>query len=304
NSEISTTIRAIPSRHTFMIADACFSGSLFGENRSAFARTDLSAYHRKVGSIPSRWGLASGRNEVVADGIPGENSPFTQNLLYFLKTKHEAPFAVSELVQYVKTATANNSEQTPIGSPLRNVGDRGGELVFYPKGVTKTEPTVAPPPKPVVDIPPVMPAHAQPVFQAGKEKTSSSDNPFLQWMKDHFRALLMIAVSTFFFGMWSEVLYWIVPATCLGLMASEVIFRLKGRGKIIFTAIVVILVGADFIWYEWEALTEGGKMAEDAIGSVGSRMKNHELIWFSLGLAGFASFLYFFFTEQGRAEVR
>ena len=39
-------------------------------------------------------------------------------------------FAASELAQYVKITVANNSEQTPIGNPLRNVGDKGGEFVF------------------------------------------------------------------------------------------------------------------------------------------------------------------------------
>jgi hypothetical protein len=30
-------------------------------------------------------------------------------------------------------AVANNSEQTPEGNPLKDVGDEGGEFIFYRK---------------------------------------------------------------------------------------------------------------------------------------------------------------------------
>ena len=52
-----------------MIVDSCFSGSLFMRFKSV-------GLAERLEHIPSRWGLTAGRNEVVADGKMGNNSPF------------------------------------------------------------------------------------------------------------------------------------------------------------------------------------------------------------------------------------
>ena len=128
NSSILKIIESINSQHTFLIADACFSGSLFTDtNRGS------SGYIDKVEKIQSRWGLASGRLEVVSDGEIGSNSPFARILLSFLKENPKTEFAVGELIQHVKMKVAEESGQTPIGSPLRLSGDEGGEFVFRKK---------------------------------------------------------------------------------------------------------------------------------------------------------------------------
>lgn len=74
--------------------------------------------------------LASGRLETVADGAYGANSPFATSFIEYLEnnTKDEAP--VSDVVQYVKVTVSNTTKQTPIGSPLRDLGDEGGEFIF------------------------------------------------------------------------------------------------------------------------------------------------------------------------------
>ena len=87
--------------------------------------------------IRSRWGLASGRLEVVSDGDIGSNSPFARVLLSYLRENPKAEFAVSELIQHVKMKVAEESGQTPIGSPLRLSGDEGGEFVFRKKELKK-----------------------------------------------------------------------------------------------------------------------------------------------------------------------
>ena len=109
------------AKHVFVISDACFSGSLFAEKKG---------FLQNVEKFPSRWCLASGRLETVSDGIAGYNSPFADAILTYLNQNSKPMFASSELAQYVKITVANNSEQTPIGNPLRNVGDKGGEFVF------------------------------------------------------------------------------------------------------------------------------------------------------------------------------
>ncbi len=125
NTEILRIINNINSQHTFLVADACFSGSLFAEGTRGYAEN--------VEKFRSRWGFASGRLEVVSDGQLGDNSPFARNFIQFLRENQKEKFAVSELIQYVKLKVAETTNQTPLGNPLRNAGDEGGEFIFYKK---------------------------------------------------------------------------------------------------------------------------------------------------------------------------
>lgn len=128
NQELIKRIGAIKSKHTFLVVDACYSGSLFTESSRG--------YIDKVGSIKSRWGLASGRLEEVADGSTGEMSPFCKYFIDYLAANTAERFPVSDLVQYVKRKVADDSGQTPQGNPLRNVGDEGGEFIFKLEGAS------------------------------------------------------------------------------------------------------------------------------------------------------------------------
>ncbi|MTI41628.1 caspase family protein [Fulvivirga lutimaris] len=125
NSDILKIIKNIDSQHTFLVADACFSGSLFGTSNRGYADN--------VEQYKSRWGLASGRLEVVSDGASGSNSPFTSTLVNYLKENNKEKLPVSQIVQYVKINVAEISDQTPIGNPLKGAGDEGGEFIFYRK---------------------------------------------------------------------------------------------------------------------------------------------------------------------------
>lgn len=125
NTEILKVLGSINSQHTFLVADACFSGALFADARRG--------YTENVEKFRSRWGLTSGRLEVVSDGQLGTNSPFATKFIEFLQTNQKQKFAVSELIQYVKTQVAEDNHQTPIGNPLKTLGDEGGEFVFYLK---------------------------------------------------------------------------------------------------------------------------------------------------------------------------
>lgn len=123
NSSILKILENVNSQHTLLVADACFSGSLFAEQQRGFAEN--------VEKFRSRWGLASGRLETVSDGAYGQNSPFADAIIEFLKNNDKDKIAVSELVQYVKINVADKANQTPIGNPLKSIGDEGGEFVFY-----------------------------------------------------------------------------------------------------------------------------------------------------------------------------
>lgn len=127
NTSILKIVESIDTQHTLLVADACFSGSLFADSKRG-------GYYDKVDQYKSRWGLASGRLEAVSDGQIGTNSPFSLVLLNFLRETEKSEFAVSELIQHVKIHVSEVSKQTPIGNPLRMKGDEGGEFVFRRSG--------------------------------------------------------------------------------------------------------------------------------------------------------------------------
>ncbi|MEO1213048.1 MAG: caspase family protein [Bacteroidota bacterium] len=123
---IFKALKKIPSQHTFVIVDSCYSGAYLVENRSAFNSDPRE-------KDPSRWILASGRNEVVPDGKSGENSPFAKQLLAVLNNYCDEGIAVLSLVDKVTTATIHNGKQTPIGRPIQDTGGMGGQFIFRPK---------------------------------------------------------------------------------------------------------------------------------------------------------------------------
>ncbi len=133
NSNFLNWIRAIKSMHTLVVLDSCFSGSMFS------TKSITPTYADNVSNFKSRWGLAAGRIEVVDDGLHGENSPFANAIINYLKENTTTKFPVSDLIQYVKKVTTNNSGQTPIAGPIKNLGDEGGEFVFELKTDVATE---------------------------------------------------------------------------------------------------------------------------------------------------------------------
>jgi sulfatase modifying factor 1 len=125
NSEIRSFLSAIKTHHTFIMIDSCFSGSLFAKGAS---RNAALAKERD----PSRWGLTSGRNEIVTDGHPGENSPFAESIIYYLD-KADRPVGVAELCDKVLEVVTSSANQTPRGEPLKVDGHKGGQFVFHLK---------------------------------------------------------------------------------------------------------------------------------------------------------------------------
>ena len=125
NSSIVKVLQNLNCQHIFMVVDACFSGSLFASSSRG--------YVENVEKYKSRWALASGRLETVSDGELGGNSPFASTLIEYLKNNEKEKLAVSEIVQYMKVQVSEITQQTPLGNPLKNLGDEGGEFIFYRK---------------------------------------------------------------------------------------------------------------------------------------------------------------------------
>lgn len=125
NSTIRDFLNGIPTHHTFLLSDSCFSGSLFaisGGKSIGSSRLERDA---------SRWGLTAGRNEVVSDGPSGTNSPFAQSVLEVLK--QSKTMGVQQLCTIVLEKVAADQKQTPRGEPLRVRGHEGGQFIFRKK---------------------------------------------------------------------------------------------------------------------------------------------------------------------------
>lgn len=125
--DIVSALGKIASQHTFMVVDSCYSGAVLVENTRDIHRQDPRE------KDPSRWILASGRNEVVPDGVAGGHSPFSEQLLDTLSRYADEGISVLSLVDKVTQATIHNGKQKPIGRPIQNTGDKGGQFFFYPK---------------------------------------------------------------------------------------------------------------------------------------------------------------------------
>ncbi len=140
NADVVATFRTSKARHVFGIVDACFSASLFVQQRS------LGTEEMRYFNLPSRWLLTSGQVEPVSDGSAGQNSPFAQALITQLKY-HTAPaVSISELWVNMRKAVVANAQQTPRCEPLQNAGHQNGEFFLIRKGATpaQAEPLILP----------------------------------------------------------------------------------------------------------------------------------------------------------------
>ena len=119
NSTIHDYLRTIETKHTLLIADACYAGSLFSNTRSVLNEDNR-----------SRWAFTSGDIEKVWDGQPGQNSPFARYLIRILRNNTQSTLRADQLIHVVGELVQRNTAQTPKGSALKNVGDLGGVFTF------------------------------------------------------------------------------------------------------------------------------------------------------------------------------
>ena len=130
NSTIRDYIAGIETKHTFLVSDSCFSGTLFGAQRSKPPVDKGDRYFEEAYSRRSRLGLASGGAEPVSDGGYDNHSIFNYYFLQALNEINEKYVTSGTLFERLKVAVANNSNQTPVYKPLKDAKDEGGEFVF------------------------------------------------------------------------------------------------------------------------------------------------------------------------------
>lgn len=136
NNDIKTFIGGIPSKHTFLITDACFAGDIFRGKKTEtipFDPSDMTKYYREVYNKPSRLALTSGSLEQVSDAGKDNHSIFTYFLLKSLKENKQKYLDASQLFNDFRMAVTNNSDQTPQLQVVRDTNDEGGQFIFIKK---------------------------------------------------------------------------------------------------------------------------------------------------------------------------
>jgi len=125
NSTLIKYINGISSKHTLLISDACFSGSIF-KTRS-LGGTALVAYN-KLYKLKSRKGMTSGTLKTVPDV-----SVFFEVLLKRLEENKDKYLPAAKLFNNMRDAILNNSSNVPQYGNLTGLDDEGGEFIFISK---------------------------------------------------------------------------------------------------------------------------------------------------------------------------
>lgn len=127
NSQLRDLLGGIQTRHTLLIADACFSGAIF-KSRAAFTETPQGI--QKLYEIPSRKAMTSG---IFSQEVPDE-SMFIKYLVKKLDENKEQFLTSESLFSNLKPAVMSNSANIPQYGVIQNVGDEGGgDFIFVHK---------------------------------------------------------------------------------------------------------------------------------------------------------------------------
>lgn len=128
NSTLRDYLRSINSKHTLVISDACFGGSIF-KTRAAFSDAPLAI--NKLYDLRSRKAMTSGTLTEVPD-----QSAFIKYLLERLNNNNEKYLSSEQLFSSFRIAVINNSSAVPQFGEIREVGDEGGDFIFILKDNT------------------------------------------------------------------------------------------------------------------------------------------------------------------------
>lgn len=122
NSALREYLKEIKSRHTLVISDACFGGSIF-KTRAAFYGMDNAI--NKLYELPSRKAMTSGTLTEVPD-----QSQFLKYLVDRLLKNKESYLSSEQLYSSFRLAVINNSNVIPQFGVIQEVGDEGGDFIF------------------------------------------------------------------------------------------------------------------------------------------------------------------------------
>jgi Caspase domain len=130
NTTVQTWIGGLNTRHTLLIADACFSGDVFRSGPTGERLEGTSDYYQRVHDLISRQALTSGGVEPVLDGGKDGHSVFAYYMLKALRETESEYYDASQLFEAIRFPVINNSDQQPLFNVIHDTGDEGGQFVF------------------------------------------------------------------------------------------------------------------------------------------------------------------------------
>jgi hypothetical protein len=114
-------LRAINSKHTLVVSDACFSGGFLKERSISLSEKAMYDLYQ----VPSRKVITSGNLTTVPD-----ESVFMKYLVKALNENSDKYLTEENLFERIKIPVVNNSETTPLIGILSKTGDEGGNFIF------------------------------------------------------------------------------------------------------------------------------------------------------------------------------
>jgi hypothetical protein len=126
NTDLTNYINAIKSQHTLLVADACFSGSIF---KTRNINSENQAAIEKLYGLKSRKAITSG---TMKQEVP-DKSTFTHYLIKKLEDNEARFLTAEQLFLDLRLAVLNNSANVPQYGTIQNTGDEGGEFIFVKK---------------------------------------------------------------------------------------------------------------------------------------------------------------------------
>jgi hypothetical protein len=124
NAELKVYIKQIKSKHTLLIADACFSGSILKKTRAGNLNTAPKSIKKNY-ELMSRKAMTSGTLKQVPN-----KSVFLKYLIKRLSDNKNKYITSMQLFNSLSTPVANNSENLPQFGTVFGVGDEGGDFIF------------------------------------------------------------------------------------------------------------------------------------------------------------------------------
>ncbi|MBI1769593.1 MAG: caspase family protein [Bacteroidetes bacterium] len=124
NSQIKDYLsdNVIRSKHTLLISDACFGGSIF-KSRSVSSEAFIRI--NELYKEPSRKAMTSGNLSAVPD-----KSIFIQQLLKKLKENEDEFLPAQQLFTRIYEPIVNNAATNPLYGVIQGAGDGGGDFIF------------------------------------------------------------------------------------------------------------------------------------------------------------------------------
>lgn len=126
NNNLVDMLKKIQSKHTLLISDACFSGSIF-KGRNAFME-DADKAHINMYKLKSRNALTSGALKTVPN-----KSVFFEYLSKTLRANTDKYMSSRELFNRFFKQVGNYTSNTPQWGDIPRIGDEGGDFIFIKK---------------------------------------------------------------------------------------------------------------------------------------------------------------------------